>query len=286
MVRTSIIMSKKNIISIEDRIPNLREQRRKKANRRFMFYLGIITCLILIIIYLESPLSHIRMITVEGDRYLSDERIIESSGLTDSTSIWSFRTSEIEDQLMEINEIKTAEVSRNLPFSVELKVETYQKLAYLKNGDLYYPLLENNATLSPVTLNQWMGDAPLIIGFDQTDELLINLLSEFEETPTHVLRQISEVYHTPTESNPYQVTLNMVSGFEVLTNIRGFNLHMRVYPSIVSQLDPADLGRIEIDTTGAVFRAFDADVQEMDPDLEIFVDGEMNEGIYEEGELE
>src|SRR5690625_5861283 len=81
-------MEDKKIISIEDRIPKLKKQRKKKANRRLVFYLSLFFVLISIIIYLQSPLSYIKNIHVYGHHVLHENEIIELSDIKNDTNIW------------------------------------------------------------------------------------------------------------------------------------------------------------------------------------------------------
>src|SRR5699024_5011527 len=78
----------KKVISIEDRIPKLKEERKKKANRRLIFYLTIFFILIACVVYLQSPYSNVKEITVTGNDVVPIEEIKELSGIDDETNIW------------------------------------------------------------------------------------------------------------------------------------------------------------------------------------------------------
>src|SRR5699024_3042673 len=97
-----IEVEKKKIISIEDRIPRLKEARKKKANRRLLFYLSIFFFLISIIIYLQSPLSHIKEIHVSGNEVIPEQDILQVSKLTTRTNIWTINNSEVRRNLESI----------------------------------------------------------------------------------------------------------------------------------------------------------------------------------------
>src|SRR5699024_12476680 len=83
-------MEKEKVVSIEDRIPKLKESRKKKANRRLLFYLSIFFVLIAIIVYLQSQLSHIRHVDIQGNHELTEDEVIAESGLTMGDNIWMF----------------------------------------------------------------------------------------------------------------------------------------------------------------------------------------------------
>src|SRR5690625_6294094 len=94
-------MEEKKVVSIEDRIPKLKEARKKKANRRLLFYLSIFFFLISAIVYLQSPLSHIKHIKVIGNEVVGTQQIIELSGLTTKSNIWVMHEDSIQEAMKE-----------------------------------------------------------------------------------------------------------------------------------------------------------------------------------------
>ncbi|MGM0522714.1 MAG: cell division protein FtsQ/DivIB [Bacillota bacterium] len=272
----------KKVVSIEDRIPKLREARRKQANRRFIFYLTVLLVLIVFVVYLQSPLSYVREVTVTGAQFVSEEIILKQSDLSTEQSLWSFQLEDIEANILALPEIESVEVTRLWTHKITIAVTEHKKIAYIDQGDRLSPLLESGHTLEHVEKVDYKGDAPLLIGFN--DEDIRRLMIEgLQALPTYLLSHISEIQYRPTEANPYQVYLNMIDGFELLTTIRGFSEHLKVYPSVVSQLDKENPGLIEIDHSGAIFNQF-SDEANTDPDLEIYEEGEENQLIIEEDE--
>src|SRR5690625_7485112 len=92
-------MSEKNVVSIEDRIPKLKQERKKKANRRLIFYLSIFFLLVSLVVYLQSPLSNVKTINVTGNNVLSKEEIIQLSELTKQTNIWEINKRNMTDTI-------------------------------------------------------------------------------------------------------------------------------------------------------------------------------------------
>lgn len=246
-------MEKKKIVSIEDRIPKLKEVRKKKANRRLIFYLSVFFILISTIVYLQSPLSHIKTIEIKGNTYMSDEEVIDQSKLTTKTNIWTVKQQDIESILSESPVIKSAAVKRKLPRTIEIVLEEYDRVGYVKKENEYYLVQENGIVLSdPVP---FIGDAPIIEGF--TDEDYFNtMVSELEKLSKSILNLISEVHWQPTDANKNKIILYMNDGFVVDGTIRNFSEKMQIYPSLVAQLEPGSEGIIHIGV-GAYFEKFD-----------------------------
>lgn len=245
-------MDDQKIVSIEDRIPKLKQRRRKKANRRLVFYLSIFFLLICIIIYLQSPLSNIKSIEVTGNIYLSDEEVIQESHLSTDTNIWAVNLQKIEQQISKHPLVQNVVVNKKLPWTIEISLTEHAKVGYFKEDNDFYPILGNGAILSSVS--QLNGDAPLLIDF-KDDEYLIRMTKELNKLPKTILNLISEVHWKPVKENQNKIYLFMNDGYIVDGTIRNFAEKMQIYPSIVSQLDPDSKGIIHIGV-GAYFEQF------------------------------
>jgi cell division protein FtsQ len=250
-------MSKKKIVSIEDRIPKLKQARKKKANRRLVFYLSIFFFLISIIVYLQSPLSHIKTISVNGNTYLAEDSIIKASGLTTNMNIWTINKSDIKKAISENPVVDSVKVDRKLPSTVEIQVNENVLVGYVEKNNKYYPILENGKTLESFGKRSFNGNAPLLLDFSDKD-YLHSMTGELKKLPQSITNLISEIHWKPTDDNKHKILLYMNDGFVVSGTIRNFADKMKVYPSIVSQLDPKRKGIIHIGV-GVYFESFDKD---------------------------
>ncbi|MCA0983567.1 cell division protein FtsQ/DivIB [Halobacillus yeomjeoni] len=246
-------MEERKIVSIEDRIPKLKQSRRKKANRRLILYLTILFLLIATVVYLQSPLSNVRTVSVEGDRYVSEDEIKELSGVTDQTNIWKVDRKQVEEKIETHKEIAQAEVSRNLPSTVQIKVEESERIGYIQQNGEFRAILEDGTELDETSAHPG-ADAPILVGFDKKT-YLEEMSKELKALPPSVSSLISEIHWRPQEDNPYQIRLYMNDGFQVQASIRNFSSKMPAYPSIVAQLDEGAEGLIHIDV-GAYFEEF------------------------------
>lgn len=246
-------MEERKVVSIEDRIPKLKQTRRKKANRRLILYLTILFLLIALVIYLQSPLSNVRNIVVEGQYHVSEEEIKELGGVTTSTNYWRVDEEEMKQQIESHQEITFASIDRSFPNNVTIEVKEAERIGYVKNDGMYHAILEDGSRLEGQTALPG-GDAPILAGF--TKEIYLKEISqELKELPTSVAGLISEIHWDPRDGNPYQILLYMNDGYQVQASIRSFAEKMPAYPSIVSQLDEGAEGIIHIDV-GAYFEEF------------------------------
>lgn len=247
-------MSEKKIVSIEDRIPRLKQERKKKANRRLIFYLSIFFFLISIIVYLQSPLSNVKTIEVTGNSLLTEKELISLSGISTSSNMWSINGRKQSENITKHPAIKDAKVKRTFPRTVSIEVEEHGHIGYINKEKKVHPVLLNGQVLSSMEV-KLHGDAPLLVGFSD-EAMLERMAAELEQVPDPIYDLISEVHWVPTEDNAYKITLYMNDGFTVYGTIRNFAHKIEVYPSIVSQLDGDVKGIIHVGV-GAYFEAFD-----------------------------
>ncbi|HLR69862.1 MAG TPA: FtsQ-type POTRA domain-containing protein [Pseudogracilibacillus sp.] len=237
-------MEKKNVVSIEDRIPKLKEARKKKANRRLLFYLSIFFLLISAIVYVQSPLSHIKVIEVSGNNYMKEKEVIKLSGLTTDTNIWVYNKKSITDSIKEHPMIEDIEIKRKLPQTVHIKVKEQNVVGYIQNDLAFQPVLENGMIVTTGDITN-KGDGPLLNNFDD-EQYLQRIATELSKIPDDIFNLISEVTWQPTEKNKYRIVLYMNDGYVVHATIRNFANKMAIYPSIVSQLNPEDKGIVHM----------------------------------------
>lgn len=256
-IKEEIEMAKKKIVSIEDRIPKLKQARKKKANRRLIFYLSIFFILISIIVYLQSPLSDIHTVDITGNSLISDEEMVNIADLEDSPNIWTISKSDIKEEIMDYPLMKSAEVEKKLPQTIKIDVQEYDVVGYVEEDEYFFPVLENGEKLTELKEASMSGDAPLMLDFDE-DEYLTKMTEELKELPQDIRKLISEIHWKPEDDNENKILLYMNDGFLVDGSIHEFSEKMQVYPSIVAQLSDDEKGIIHIGV-GAYFEEFSSD---------------------------
>ncbi|MGP4040393.1 cell division protein FtsQ/DivIB [Gracilibacillus sp. D59] len=260
-------MVQKRVVSIEDRIPKLKQERRKKANRKLIFYLLIFFVLIFIVIYLQSPMSYVKNISVNGLQWLTKEEIIKQSELEENANFWGVRTKELEENIISHPQVKDVDVSRSFPNTIIIDITELSHVAYVEMDGKIQPLLENGQLLDKVNSTNLLGDVPVLKGF-KDNHYLHELAEELANLSTYVSALISEVNWMPSDSNPYQIRMYMTDGHEVETSIRNLSSILDSYPSIVSQLDKDKEGIIKMDEGGAVFTPYNVAKEEEEEIIE------------------
>ncbi|SFA75430.1 cell division protein FtsQ [Bacillus sp. cl95] len=255
-------VEKGKIVSLEERIPKLKQQRRRKANKRLIMLLLLFFFMIACVVYVQSPLSRIKTITVTGNASYSKNDIIAKSGLTFQTNVWKVNKKTVEAQIMKLPEVKKATVRVQFPNIVKVNVKEHKRIAYLSDKKAFYPVLQNGKILKEST-KQLPGNAPVLGGFKE-GKVLDELISSLDDLPLEVKNSISEIHYAPSKTDRFHITLFMNDGFEVSASLRSFAEKMAHYPSIISQLDPKVKGVIDLEV-GSYFKAYG---QEGDDEVE------------------
>ncbi len=237
-------MSDEKVITIHDRIPKLKEQRKQRANRRLIFFLSFFFFLILLVVYFQSPLSHVRSIEVSGNYYIADETILKASNIHVGTSMWNI-DKDAEANIVAIDEIKSVEIKRVFPTTISINVKEYVRVAYLYEDEKYYPIIETGKFLREIGQEEFPADAPILKNWEQ-GTVVEELATELTKLPDNIGNRISEIYHTPIDSDPLRITLFMNDGYEVHSTVRNFSELISPYPSIVKELGPGKQGIIHM----------------------------------------
>lgn len=252
-------MDKGKIVALEDRIPKLKEQRRRKANRRLIILLFLFFTMIAVVAYVQSPLSHVKKVTVKGNELLSTNEIIETAEIAKKTNIWSVKKDIVAQELEKLNVIKEAKVRIILPNTVIIEIQERNKIAYLEDDRSYFPVMENGRVLKDRKVAEIPVTAPILFNFKE-GAFLKEMVTALEELPNEVLNGISEIHYTPKKTDQYHISLFMNDGFEVSATLRSFSKKMVHYPSIISQLDHNKKGIIDLEV-GSYFKAYELEAE-------------------------
>ncbi|WP_110112919.1 FtsQ-type POTRA domain-containing protein [Bacillus sp. CGMCC 1.16541] len=239
-------MEKGKLIVLEDRVPKLKEQRKNKANKRLVFYLSLFFILILLIVYFQSSLSSISKINVAGNQYVSDKKIVSMSELSTKTSYWKVDKNEVKKKVESHPEVKEVVIDKTFPNKVTIHVMEYKRVAYVVEKGKYFPINEAGKVLSGVKGEPISSDAPLLIDWNNA-EVIQEFVQELAKVPKSITDAISEVYHTPTDSEALHIKLFMNDGREVSAKISNFSDKIILYPSVVKELTPEQRGIIDLE---------------------------------------
>ena len=265
-------VEERKVVSLEERIPKLKQRRIKKANRRAIMLLSLFFLLLVLVLYFLSPLSNVSTVKVKGNDYVTNEMVVKSSGVTSETSIWKIDKDEIAAKLKEIPYIKDASVELVLPNTVRITVDEYRQLGYVVKNSSYLPVLESGKMIEPMKKEDVNLSAPLLFGYEE-GRAFESMAEALAKLPEEIVNSISEIHYTPTETDGYHTTLYMNDGFEVSATSKTLAKKLVHYPSIVSQITEGAKGVIDLEV-GSYFRAYDTEGTAAEDETEAAEEGE------------
>lgn len=268
------------VIDIEERIPTLREKRRKRTNFKFIFLILLFLITLFLLLYFQSPYSEIKKVDVIGAELVETDVYKEQSDLHTGDSMWGFKVSDIEDKISKENWVKAVHVKRKWLTTVQIEIEEWKKVAYISIENELYPMLENGEIFKEASSLESI-DAPLFLDFED-EKLRKRLLAELAKLDPTVLSLISQINSTPSSADPYSVTLFMNDGYEVRAEVTTLAEKLNYYPSIVAQIESTgsdEKGIIDIEV-GSYYKSYKDEYAAFDFNID-----ESGKAVIEEQEV-
>ncbi|PGM54854.1 FtsQ-type POTRA domain-containing protein [Bacillus sp. AFS053548] len=249
-------MQENKIISLEDRVPVLRNKKRKKANLRLLVTILVFFSLLLCVLYFQTSIGSKIHLVINGNQLYSDKEIQKLADVSVDDSFLTIRSKRVVDQLESQNTIQSAIVHKRFPNKVEIDVKEFQPVGQGLFSGKKYLLLESGVLIKE---KNSLGNttAPDLIGWKQGDELQ-EMAAELKKMPQSIFQSISEIDYTPSKDDPLLITVFTNEGYEVRTTIRKFSNKMSNYPLILKSIPKDQKGVIHLEV-GAYFSPYSTD---------------------------
>lgn len=261
----------KKVIDIEDRIPSMRERRKKVANRKFFSIIVIFIIALLVVLYFQSPLSKIDQVSIKGHQLYDEEVYIEKSQLSTGDSFWSFSKDKVTENMQGLTGVQTVTVSRKWLRNVEISVKEAKPIAYVQEDEGLQLLLSSGEVFDHQSMAIEQS-APILSHFE-SDQVLQKMATVLQEIDESVMQLISEVSYTGTKEEPESITLYMDDGYEVLALLSTVAEKIDYYPEMVAQLEGDVKGVIDMEV-GSYFIPYEQRYNPKKPDAKKKKQGE------------
>lgn len=207
----------------------------KRKKRRRVFKVRNILIFIIIVLFIISVILYflyrpVKNIYVLGNKILSDEVIIEESGLDDYPSFLLTFSYDIKKNLSKNKYIENVSVKKKFGNVIEINVKEYKilginesdKTLILSSGEI----VDNSYSVM---------DVP-VLSNSIDDKIFKQFVKKFSEIDSDILRQISQIEYSPVEVDEARFLLYMNDGnlvYVTLTKISKINK----YNSIKDKMD-------------------------------------------------
>ena len=240
--------SQQTVRSLEDRIPYMKKQRRKKANRRMFSVLSLFGILILLVVYMQTSMSNVKEVNVSGLYWLDESYVFQNMELDTSTKFLSLSPSKMSDQMEKLPGIKRVDIDRSWYNVVHVNVTEEKMIAYARaeTGDV---VVLADGSLHPtgtITDPQKLKDGPLLREFNSEKELE-KIASELEQVDDATRARMSEVILSKQEGEPTRYEIFMNDGNTLLTPTLKLSETVSKYGEIYENIPKGQQGTVVMD---------------------------------------
>ncbi len=175
-------------------IPGEKKKRRTKRSRNYLPAI-LITAVVLIafILFLKSPVFTIEYIQIDGNYILSDQEILDTSGVAKGQNMFGKNAHKAKSKLKDNPYISSVNIDRKIPDTYVIKIEEITPSIAVKYSDEKYIILDSEGKvidctdstmtatlLNGVTVKKYkIGSEPKLKGISNLNKLLsmINVLN-------------------------------------------------------------------------------------------------------------
>ncbi|WP_214745592.1 cell division protein FtsQ/DivIB [Exiguobacterium sp. s189] len=240
--------SQQTVRSLEDRIPYMKKQRRKKANRRMFSVLSLFGILILLVVYMQTSMSNVKEVNVSGLYWLDESYVFQDMELDTSTKFVSLSPSKMSAQMEKLPGVKRVDVDRSWYNVIHVNVTEEKMIAYARaeTGDV---VVLADGSLHPtgtITDPQKLKDGPLLREFNSEKELE-KIASELEQVDDATRARMSEVILSKQEGEPTRYEIFMNDGNTLLTPTLKLSETVSKYGEIYENIPKGQQGTVVMD---------------------------------------
>lgn len=171
------------------------------------------TVILLISIFLVTPFSKKKIITVTGTSTVNQEEVIRDSGIKTSNYFFSLisRHSIYEKNIISKNKmVKSAKFTYRFPNKLNINVKEYSIIAYAQTDDGYQPILENGTRIGLVGASE-LPDSFLTINLSSEKDIQ-KLVKAFSKLDKDLVNQIQIVSSADSATTSDLLKLEMHDG--------------------------------------------------------------------------
>ncbi|WP_214881699.1 MULTISPECIES: FtsQ-type POTRA domain-containing protein [unclassified Exiguobacterium] len=240
--------SQQTVRSLEDRIPYMKKQRRKKANRRMFSVLSLFGILILLVVYMQTSMSNVKEVTVSGLYWLEESYVFQDMELDTSTKFIGLSPKKMSAQMEKLPGVKRVEIDRSWYNLVYVNVTEEKMIAYARadKGDV---VVLADGSLHPtgtITDPRKLKDGPLLREFNSEQELE-KIASELEQVDDATRARMSEIILSKQKGEPTRYEIFMNDGNTLLTPPLKLSETVSKYGEIYENIPKGERGTIVMD---------------------------------------
>lgn len=219
----------------------------QKARCRAYPVLIVAGAVLLISLFLVTPISKQKTVTVSGTSTTTSDSVLTASGIKSSDYFFSliFNHSAYEKSILKNDKmVKEAKIVYYFPNKFMIKVKEYDIVAYAQTDDGYQPILENGTHLDVVGASE-LPDTFLTINLSSESDIQ-KLIKAFSKLDKDLVSQIQIVSSANSSTTADLLLLEMHDGNTVRVPLSEIVEKLPYYTKIKGNLTEASIVDMEV----------------------------------------
>lgn len=192
---------------------------------------------LLLSVYLLTPLSTIKNIEVKGNRNTQADDIKQASGIQDSdyTLALLLDKETYAERIKSNHWIESAQIDYQFPTNFTIEIKEFDIVGYYVSGEEYYPILSSGAVESTPVNRLNLPETYLTVTFNDEQQVkeLITGLSTISED---IKSQIQKIELAPSKATADLLKITMLDTDEILVPLSELSKKLPYYSKIKPQL--------------------------------------------------
>ena len=193
--------------------------------------------ILLLSVYLLTPLSTIKNIEVKGNRNTQADDIKQASGIQDSdyTLALLLDKETYAERIKSNHWIESAKINYQFPTNFTIEVREFDIVGYYVSGEEYYPILSSGTVESTPVNRLNLPETYLTVTFNDEQQVkeLITGLSTISED---IKSQIQKIELAPSKATADLLKITMLDTDEILVPLSELSKKLPYYSKIKPQL--------------------------------------------------
>ena len=193
--------------------------------------------ILLLSIYLLSPLATMKHIEVIGTVHTSAEQVKEASGIRDSDYTISLllNKDKYAEMVKSNHWIESAKITYQFPVHFTIEVKEFEIVAYSVSGDNYYPILSSGSVESTAVTADSLPEKYISVLFND-EEQIKSLISQLNDVSPEIKQEIEKIELAPSKVTSDLLKITMYDTDEILVPLSELGKKLPYYSKIKPQL--------------------------------------------------
>ena len=193
--------------------------------------------ILLLSIYLLSPLATMKHIEVIGTVHTSAEQVKEASGIRDSDYTISLllNKDKYAEMVKSNHWIESAKITYQFPVHFTIEVKEFEIVAYSVSGDSYYPILSSGSVESTAVNADTLPEKYISVLFND-EEQIKSLISQLNDVSPEIKQEIEKIELAPSKVTSDLLKITMYDTDEILVPLSELGKKLPYYSKIKPHL--------------------------------------------------